>query len=177
MGSFCWICCATGSIACITPYQDSGASIEFIIPIPIAIGRQACSFTPGEVLLSQLTYLGAIALLAPPPLAVLCLEVVTIVQNVFEHANVLRPQRVDGLMRRVFITPDVHHIHHSEDLSDLNRNFGTIFSWWDQIFGTYLPAPAAGYASMRMGLADLAGQQGLNVFQMLILPFHKDRKS
>lgn len=133
-------------------------------------------FHPGEMLLSQLTYLGAIALLAPPPLAVLCLEVVTIAQNIFEHANVAVPQRVDGLMRQVLITPDVHHIHHSEDLSDLNRNFGTVFSWWDRIFGTYLPAPAAGYANMRTGLPDQAGRQGLSVLQILILPFRKDRK-
>jgi len=130
-------------------------------------------FHPGEMLLSQLTYLGVIALLAPPPLAVLCLEVVSIAQNIFEHANVAIPFRVDGLMRRIFITPDVHHIHHSEGLSDLNRNFGTVFSWWDRIFGTYLPAPAAGYANMRMGLQDLAGGQGLNVLQMLALPFRK----
>jgi sterol desaturase/sphingolipid hydroxylase (fatty acid hydroxylase superfamily) len=128
-------------------------------------------FHPGEVLLSQLTYLGVIALLAPPPLAVLCLEVVTIAQNIFEHANIAIPARVDGITRRIFVTPDVHHIHHSEDLSDLNRNFGTVFSWWDRIFGTYLPAPAAGYADMRMGLPDLAGRQGLNVLQMLALPF------
>ncbi len=130
-------------------------------------------FHPAEALLSQLTYLGAIAFLAPPALAVLCLEVVSIAQNIFEHANIAIPFKVDGIMRRIFITPDVHHIHHSEDLSDLNRNFGTVFSWWDRIFGTYLPAPAAGFANMRMGLPDLAGRQGLNVFQTLALPFRK----
>jgi sterol desaturase/sphingolipid hydroxylase (fatty acid hydroxylase superfamily) len=100
-------------------------------------------------------------------------EAVTIAQNIFEHANIELPSRADRFLRQIVVTPDVHHIHHSEDLADSNRNFGTIFSWWDRLFGTYLPAPAAGYAHMQMGLPDLARRQGLNVLQMLVLPFRK----
>jgi sterol desaturase/sphingolipid hydroxylase (fatty acid hydroxylase superfamily) len=76
-------------------------------------------------------------------------------------------------MRRIFITPDVHHIHHSQELSDQTRNFGTVFSWWDRLFGTYRRAPAAGYGNVRMGLADLAEHRALSVLQMLSLPFRK----
>jgi sterol desaturase/sphingolipid hydroxylase (fatty acid hydroxylase superfamily) len=130
-------------------------------------------FHPAELLLTQGTYLGVIALLAPPPAAVLCLELVTIALNIFEHANISIPSRADTAIRRIFITPDVHHTHHSSAFSDQNTNFGTIFSFWDRLFGTYLPVPAAGYGNLRMGLPELEGQRGLNVLGMLALPFRK----
>jgi sterol desaturase/sphingolipid hydroxylase (fatty acid hydroxylase superfamily) len=104
---------------------------------------------------------------------VVCLELITTAQNIFEHANISIPSRTDRLIRSIFVTPDVHHIHHSEVLSDQNTNFGVVFSWWDRLFGTYLPAPAAGYGNLRMGLPDLVGRRGLKVLGMLSLPFRK----
>ena len=130
-------------------------------------------FHPAEVLLSQATYLGFIALLAPPPLAVLSLEVVNVAQNIFEHANIAISPQIDGFLRRIFITPDLHHIHHSDQRSDQDRNFGTIFSCWDRLFHTFLPEPAAGQANMRMGMPEVTGPHGLNLLQMLAFPFRK----
>jgi sterol desaturase/sphingolipid hydroxylase (fatty acid hydroxylase superfamily) len=38
----------------------------------------------------------------------------------------------------VFITPRLHHVHHSDNLTLSNANFGVIFSIWDRLFGTYV---------------------------------------
>ena len=38
----------------------------------------------------------------------------------------------------VFITPRFHHVHHSDNLTLSNANFGVIFSIWDRLFGTYV---------------------------------------
>ena len=57
----------------------------------------------------------------------------------WEHTNV----RVNvGVLRWIIITPDYHRVHHS---TRHNRsNFGTTFSVWDRIFGTYTdPATVA----------------------------------
>jgi sterol desaturase/sphingolipid hydroxylase (fatty acid hydroxylase superfamily) len=91
-------------------------------------------FHPGEVILSQASYLAVVALLAPPPLAVLGLEIISILQTVFEHANIEIPERIDAFLRRFLITPDLHRIHHSDRTSEQNTNFGTVFSWWDFCF-------------------------------------------
>jgi sterol desaturase/sphingolipid hydroxylase (fatty acid hydroxylase superfamily) len=44
---------------------------------------------------------------------------------------------------RYFITDNRYHrIHHSTDPRHFNRNYGTTFTIWDQLFGTaYFPAP------------------------------------
>lgn len=128
-------------------------------------------FHPGEVLLTQGSYLAVIAVLAPPPLAVLGLELVTIVQNIFEHANVALPPGIDARLRRVLITPDTHRIHHSEEIAEQNTNFGTIFPWWDRVFGTYRREAARSAEQMGIGLREFRDPRGLGVIKLLALPF------
>ena len=38
----------------------------------------------------------------------------------------------------VFVTPRYHHVHHSDNLTLSNANFGVTFSIWDRLFGTYV---------------------------------------
>ena len=128
-------------------------------------------FHPGEVLLTQASYLAAIAVLAPPPLAVLALEGATIVQNIFEHANVALPRSIDAGLRPLLITPDIHRIHHSQEVAEQNTNFGTIFSWWDRLLGTYRAAAALPPEKIGIGLREFRDGRGLSVIKLLALPF------
>lgn len=132
-------------------------------------------FHPGEVALTQATYLAAVAFLAPPPLAVLGIELVSILQTFFEHANIAIPERIDAFLRRFLITPDLHHIHHSDQMADQNANFGTVFSWWDWCFRTYLPLPAAGHRDIQFGLPEL-DRRGLSLPRLLALPFRTSER-
>jgi sterol desaturase/sphingolipid hydroxylase (fatty acid hydroxylase superfamily) len=128
-------------------------------------------FHPGEALLTQGIHLAVIALLAPPALAVLCVELAGVVQDIFVHANVAVPAWVDHGLRRWMITPDMHRIHHSNEFSEQNTNFGFVFPWWDRLFGTYRQEPAAGHVNMRVGLREVDVKQGVGLIEMLILPF------
>jgi sterol desaturase/sphingolipid hydroxylase (fatty acid hydroxylase superfamily) len=127
-------------------------------------------FHPGEVLLSQGIYLAAIVILGPPAAAVLFLELADVAQNIFVHANVALPQWIDARLRRLVITPDMHRIHHSVEQSDQNTNFGTIFPWWDRLFGTYREKPVAG-DNMQVGLHEVGIKQGVSLSGMLIGPW------
>jgi len=129
-------------------------------------------FHPAEVALTQASYLALVAILAPPPLAVLGIELVSVLQTFFEHANIAIPERIDTFLRRFLITPDLHHIHHSDQMAEQNANFGTVFSWWDRCFRTYLPLPAAGHQQIKFGLQEL-DQRALSVPTLLALPFRK----
>jgi sterol desaturase/sphingolipid hydroxylase (fatty acid hydroxylase superfamily) len=40
-----------------------------------------------------------------------------------------------GFLKYIFITPAYHRVHHALELRNLN--FGTTFSFWDKMFGTY----------------------------------------
>ncbi len=49
------------------------------------------------------------------------------------HANI---RSNFGPLRYIFVTPQSHRIHHSIELRHKDKNFGVLFSFWDQIFNT-----------------------------------------
>jgi alkylglycerol monooxygenase len=42
-----------------------------------------------------------------------------------------------GFIEKIFITPSLHRVHHGKNDLYLDKNFGSTFSFWDRLFGTY----------------------------------------
>lgn len=133
-------------------------------------------FHPAEALLAQGVPLLVIALLGLPASAVMAGELVALVQDFFTHANLSLPAPWERWLRALMITPGLHRTHHSEVIAEQNTNFGTVFSFWDRLFGTYLAEPADG-AEMRCGLTELKAGSSLNGFSLLALPFRPEPDS
>lgn len=54
-------------------------------------------------------------------------------QGVFDHANIsVNP----GPLRYIFVTPNFHHWHHSQDKEALDKNYAAHFAFLDYLFGT-----------------------------------------
>jgi sterol desaturase/sphingolipid hydroxylase (fatty acid hydroxylase superfamily) len=95
-------------------------------------------FHPVELLLSVPIRLGAVVVLGAPAAAVLAFEVVFAFANLVEHGDInLRGERA---LTRVLVTPALHRRHHTRQGPERDTNFGTIFSGWDRVFGTYTPS-------------------------------------
>lgn len=109
-------------------------------------------FHPVEMLLSLGIKGGVVALWGGGAWAVLAFEVLLNATSMFTHANLALPARVDRVVRRVLVTPDMHRVHHSVNADECNSNFGFNLSWWDHCFGTYRAAPRASHQQMRLGL-------------------------
>lgn len=75
-----------------------------------------------------------VVLHAPPSFYLFGLAL-TVLCNHFMHTNWNFRSRA---MERVFITPRMHHVHHSNNPEHYGHNFGSLFSLWDHLFGTYL---------------------------------------
>lgn len=132
-------------------------------------------FHPGEALFTQAASLLVVALLGVPPLAVLAAALATLMQDLFTHANIAVPNRVDRALRWILITPGLHRTHHSDAIEEQNTNFGTILSIWDRLFGTYLEEPVAGGASW--GLVEHPNGSLLGPSRLLMLPFVRPAKT
>ena len=109
-------------------------------------------FHPVEILLSMLAKFIAIVLLGPPVLAVVVFEVLLNATSMFNHGNVALPQRLDGALRWMVVTPDMHRVHHSIEDDETNSNFGFSLPWWDRAFGTYRDQPRDGHERMTIGI-------------------------
>ncbi len=94
-------------------------------------------FHPGEALVSMF-YKGAVgALLGAPPEAMLLFELYIAVGSMIEHGNIALPPRFDAVIRRFWVTPAMHTIHHGAIGDDHNHNYSFALSLWDRLFGTY----------------------------------------
>jgi len=128
-------------------------------------------FHPIEILLSMGIKLSVVAALGTPAAAVLAFEVLLNATSMFSHGNVRFPARIESMLRRIVVTPDMHRVHHSVVPSETNSNFGFNLSWWDRLFGTYRSEPAAGHDRMTIGLDQFRDPRELRLDRMLIQPF------
>ncbi|MEQ8733866.1 MAG: sterol desaturase family protein [Rhodospirillaceae bacterium] len=131
-------------------------------------------FHPLEILLSLIIKVIAVVILGAPALAVLVFEIVLNATSMFNHANLALPQRLDSVLRRIVVTPDMHRVHHSIDSSETDSNFGFNLPWWDRLFGTYVEQPAAGHAAMTLGLPIFRDIKSVGLWNLLVQPFVED---
>lgn len=131
-------------------------------------------FHPGEILLSAGIKLAAIVALGASALAVLVFEVLLNASSMFNHANVRLTPRIEGMVRAVIVTPDMHRVHHSIDRRETDSNFGFNLSCWDRLFGTYLPQPALGHDGMVLGIEQFRAPRELGLDRMLAQPLRGD---
>jgi sterol desaturase/sphingolipid hydroxylase (fatty acid hydroxylase superfamily) len=124
-----------------------------------------------EILLSMGIKMAAVALLGAPALGVVAFEVLLNATSLFNHGNVRLPGWLDRLLRLVVVTPEMHRVHHSAKVSETNSNFGFNLPWWDWLFGTYRPQPAAGHEGMTIGLEQFRDERVERLDCMLALPF------
>jgi len=128
----------------------------------------ALRFHPGELLLSLPVRLVAVMLLGAPVEAVVLFEVMFTMSNAFEHGDIDLPRGVEAGMARVLVTPALHRWHHTTTAPERDSNFGTIFTIWDRLFGTYSASNSA--TIVRTGLPGLAG---VSVRDALMLPLRR----
>lgn len=94
-------------------------------------------FHPAEALLSMLYKGLAGACLGASPEAMLLFELYLAVGSMIEHGNIALPERIDRAVRRLWVTPAMHRIHHSSWQDDHNHNYSFALSVWDRLFATY----------------------------------------
>lgn len=104
----------------------------------------ASRFHPGEILVSATLRLGFVALWGLQWYAVALFEGVLLAAAQFQHSNVRLPAWAESRARSLFVTPDMHRIHHSDAPTETNSNYATIFSCWDRLFKTDCTRPQEG---------------------------------
>jgi sterol desaturase/sphingolipid hydroxylase (fatty acid hydroxylase superfamily) len=126
---------------------------------------------PFETLFASALFIGLVALTAPPPDAMAVTELMYVFQSFYLHGNVKAPDRVERFLRRFWITPEMHRIHHSADESASQTNFGVLLPWWDRLLGTYRHAPPEDAERMAIGLEGYRDNRMANPLRLLAMPF------
>ena len=104
------------------------------------------------------------------PWALAAYEVAENVVNLLTHANLRLPERLDRGLRWLFVTPNMHCLHHSSYRPETDSNYGQVFSLWDRLFGTYSTAPRGGYDAMQIGLAEITDERTADLWWQIKSP-------
>ncbi len=75
-----------------------------------------------------------------------------------------------GIFNRVLVSPAYHMVHHVNHPDFYDKNFGHIFSFWDQMFGTDAP-PIIDTNGLVLGLSSDEERRYDGVIKLHLLPF------
>jgi sterol desaturase/sphingolipid hydroxylase (fatty acid hydroxylase superfamily) len=92
---------------------------------------------PGESFVRFIFTALAILITGAPMWMIFLYQSLSVVLSQFNHANIILPRRLDALVSVIFVTPNMHHIHHHYIQPYTDSNYGNIFSVWDRLFGTF----------------------------------------
>ncbi|WP_455168580.1 sterol desaturase family protein [Aegicerativicinus sediminis] len=93
---------------------------------------------PIESLIRFVFTLFGVLIVGAPIGIVFLYQSLSIVFTQLTHANIKWSRKLDKVLSYVFVTPDMHKIHHHFVLPYTDSNYGNIFSIWDRLFGTYM---------------------------------------
>jgi sterol desaturase/sphingolipid hydroxylase (fatty acid hydroxylase superfamily) len=92
-----------------------------------------------ELMLSFGYKLSLIAIFGISKDCLLIYETVFLVFNLNAHCRYVLPERVQIILEKLMITSRLHLVHHSVQITERNKNFGTVLVIWDRVFNTFLP--------------------------------------
>ena len=102
-------------------------------------------------------------------------QIIQAFTTLFAHMNYRLPTKADKIIGLLFITPNLHQVHHHYQQPYTNCNYGDVLSIWDRLFGTFKTLPAD---KLVFGVDTHMGKEDTGKFISLVkLPFGKYRKS
>lgn len=133
-------------------------------------------FHPVEIGVSMLIKVAVVLALGAPALAVIVFEVALNATSLFNHANLRLPLPLDGALRKLLVTPDMHRVHHSVHRREHDSNYGFNLSWWDHAFRSYTAQPADGHTTMTIGLPVFRAAPDQRLWPLLAQPLRPLKK-
>ena len=129
---------------------------------------------PFESVLRGLFFMAGILISGAPMYAVMIFQTVLVFATAFTHANVRLPQTIDTMISLVFVSPNMHKVHHHWQQPFTDSNYGAVLSIWDRMLGTYRQLDVA---DIKYGLDRFyPNDQDENFAMLMKKPFENQRE-
>ncbi len=132
-------------------------------------------FHPVEILASMIYKMGLVAALGPSVMTVVVFEAILSGMAQFTHSNIKLPLGLDRTLRWLFVTPDMHRIHHSVEVDETNSNYGFNISIWDRLLGTYIQDGRKPQPEIVIGIPEFRTPEQVSLLKLVLIPFQSKR--
>jgi sterol desaturase/sphingolipid hydroxylase (fatty acid hydroxylase superfamily) len=130
---------------------------------------------PVETVWRFLFAIAPIWILGLPAQAVVIQRLLQATNGIIEHANIRLWAPLDRVLSLIWVTPNVHKIHHSREVSETNSNYANLLTIYDRLLGTYTPADRA--AKVVYGLDEVDATGAASFPRLLSLPFDRPKRA
>jgi sterol desaturase/sphingolipid hydroxylase (fatty acid hydroxylase superfamily) len=110
-------------------------------------------------------------LLGAPPAAIAIYRLLGALNSVLEHANIRVPRVLDRVLVMLWVTPDMHKVHHSRERVETDSNYANLFSFFDRVFRTFTPSTRGPF--VRYGIPGYDAREHQSIGAVLSLPFQR----
>ena len=129
---------------------------------------------PGEAIFRMVFTIMGVIVVGAPIWIVFFYQTMSVAFTHYNHANIKLPKRLDNTLSFVFVTPDMHKVHHHYTQPLTDTNYGNIFAIWDRVFGTF--AHVEHTKELKYGIdTHMDPQEHDDVVNLLKIPFQKYR--
>jgi len=133
----------------------------------------ALRFHPGELILSTFIRMPVLVLLGMSFGQLVFFEVLLNLSTLFHHSNLAVPEQWDRLLRMAIVTPNIHRVHHSVNVSETNSNYTSLLSVWDRLYRSFQTREDT--RSITIGLPRFRETKWQRFRGFLIIPFDEAR--
>jgi sterol desaturase/sphingolipid hydroxylase (fatty acid hydroxylase superfamily) len=129
---------------------------------------------PAEWLIREFTTIVGIVVLGVPVGMYFLYRSVAALFTHFNHANIRVPLWIDKPISLIFVSPNMHKVHHHYKRPHTDSNYSNIFSLWDRWLGTFRYDDPK---NLRYGLDVLDDTTDESIGYQFKLPFNKNIKT
>jgi len=131
-------------------------------------------FHPGELILSSIARVAILPLLGMSLWHLAIYEAILLPVILFHHSNVRFPRWMDLGLLPLIVTPAMHRVHHSRWQPETDSNYGSIFPWWDRLFGSFRLRRDP--STIEIGLDDLSDGKWQSIGGLMRTPLAKAKR-
>jgi sterol desaturase/sphingolipid hydroxylase (fatty acid hydroxylase superfamily) len=124
---------------------------------------------PVEIAWRHLWLFATVWVLGVSASALVTFRVLSAVNGILEHANIRMRPALDAVLSGVWVTPNMHKIHHSRLQPETDSNYGNLFTVHDRLCGTFLPTERA--SCVQYGLDDVDPTKIQSAGALLAMPW------
>jgi sterol desaturase/sphingolipid hydroxylase (fatty acid hydroxylase superfamily) len=104
-----------------------------------------------------------------PAAGIVVYRLISALNGLLEHANVPVWRPLDRVLSFVWVTPNMHKVHHSAERRQTDSNYGNILSLFDRLFRTFTPTEQA--FDLTYGLGDTELKRVKSLRGLIKMPF------
>ena len=83
----------------------------------------------------KLIFFLPVALLGFDPIQFFLVHQIGVLYQFWQHTSLIPP--LPGWVEAIMVTPTNHRVHHGKNETYIDVNYGSMFIFWDKLFGTY----------------------------------------